>query len=277
MNRRTFSDSPRRSSGGPAGRHGPWGSGRRVRRRRTGASRERRLQGPRHHDGDRGFFVSWTRPPTRRPLHSDGGTRRMDTMIILGDGALGRRRSADALAAAARRPDPRRRPRPAAVRDARSGAAGRGGPRRRGIARRRGRRPTWPPRSRPAAGGSSSPRRAGPRTARPWSELMRDHGATAVAASNFSLGVALFGRLVETAVALFGPLDDFDPYLLEWHRRGKRDRPSGTATTSPRGSSPATRAWTTGMTSRSCRSAPGHRRACTWSASTPPARPSSSG
>ena len=59
---------------------------------------------------------------------------------------------------------------------------------------------------------------------------MRDHGATAVAASNFSLGVALFGRLVETAVALFGPLDDFDPYLLEWHRRGKRDRPSGTAT-----------------------------------------------
>ena len=25
--------------------------------RRTGASRERRLQGPRHHDGDRGFFV----------------------------------------------------------------------------------------------------------------------------------------------------------------------------------------------------------------------------
>jgi 4-hydroxy-tetrahydrodipicolinate reductase len=59
---------------------------------------------------------------------------------------------------------------------------------------------------------------------------LRDHGAAAVAASNFSLGVALFGRLVETAVALFGPLDDFDPYLLEWHRRAKRDRPSGTAT-----------------------------------------------
>lgn len=58
---------------------------------------------------------------------------------------------------------------------------------------------------------------------------LRDHGAAAVVASNFSLGVALFGRLVETAVALFGPLDDFDPYLLEWHRRAKRDRPSGTA------------------------------------------------
>ena len=60
--------------------------------------------------------------------------------------------------------------------------------------------------------------------------LLREHGAAAVAASNFSLGVVLFGRLVEAAVGLFGPLEGFDPYLLEWHRRSKRDRPSGTAT-----------------------------------------------
>jgi 4-hydroxy-tetrahydrodipicolinate reductase len=59
--------------------------------------------------------------------------------------------------------------------------------------------------------------------------LLREHGAGAVAASNFSLGVVLFGRLVEAAVGLFGPLDAFDPYLVEWHRRSKRDRPSGTA------------------------------------------------
>lgn len=59
--------------------------------------------------------------------------------------------------------------------------------------------------------------------------LLGEFGATAVFASNFSLGVVLFGRLVETAVELFGPLADFDPYLLEWHRRSKRDRPSGTA------------------------------------------------
>lgn len=59
--------------------------------------------------------------------------------------------------------------------------------------------------------------------------ILREYGATAVAASNFSLGVVLFGRLVETAVTLFGPLEAFDPYLLEWHRRAKRDRPSGTA------------------------------------------------
>jgi 4-hydroxy-tetrahydrodipicolinate reductase len=59
--------------------------------------------------------------------------------------------------------------------------------------------------------------------------LLREYGAAAVSASNFSLGVALFGRLVESAVELFGPLEAFDPYLLEWHRRAKRDRPSGTA------------------------------------------------
>ena len=59
--------------------------------------------------------------------------------------------------------------------------------------------------------------------------LLAEFGASAVAASNFSLGVVLFGRLVETAVSLFGALEAFDPYLLEWHRRSKTDRPSGTA------------------------------------------------
>jgi 4-hydroxy-tetrahydrodipicolinate reductase len=56
-----------------------------------------------------------------------------------------------------------------------------------------------------------------------------DHDAVAVAAPNFSLGVALFGRLVDRAVELFGGVDAFDPYLVEWHRRAKADRPSGTA------------------------------------------------
>ncbi|HEV8404253.1 MAG TPA: dihydrodipicolinate reductase C-terminal domain-containing protein [Candidatus Limnocylindrales bacterium] len=59
--------------------------------------------------------------------------------------------------------------------------------------------------------------------------MLREHGAAAVTAANFSIGVALFGRLVEAAVGLFGQLEAFDPYLLEWHRRSKRDRPSGTA------------------------------------------------
>lgn len=69
-----------------------------------------------------------------------------------------------------------------------------------------------------------------------WSEdrglvdgLLVGHGAAAVAAANFSLGVALFGRLIDSAVALFGRVEAFDPYLVEWHRRAKLDRPSGTA------------------------------------------------
>ncbi len=58
---------------------------------------------------------------------------------------------------------------------------------------------------------------------------VRAAGATAVVAPNFSHGVALFGRLVEVAAAWYGGVDGFEPYLLEWHRAGKRDRPSGTA------------------------------------------------
>ena len=58
---------------------------------------------------------------------------------------------------------------------------------------------------------------------------LHDRGAAGVASANFSLGVALFTQLIESATRLFGPLDTFDPYLMEWHRRGKADRPSGTA------------------------------------------------
>lgn len=59
--------------------------------------------------------------------------------------------------------------------------------------------------------------------------LLRGHSVAAVAAPNFSLGVALFLRLVDEAALLFGSLDSFEPYVVEWHRRAKRDRPSGTA------------------------------------------------
>jgi len=60
-------------------------------------------------------------------------------------------------------------------------------------------------------------------------QMLVDAGAAAVASPNFSLGVMLFARLVEEAARLFGPFADFDPYLVEWHRRNKADRPSGTA------------------------------------------------
>ena len=58
---------------------------------------------------------------------------------------------------------------------------------------------------------------------------LHDAGAAAVCAANFSLGAALFGRLVSAGAALFGAVDAFEPFLVEWHRRGKADRPSGTA------------------------------------------------
>lgn len=60
-------------------------------------------------------------------------------------------------------------------------------------------------------------------------QLLVGRGAAAVAAPNLSLGMALFGRLVDAAVALYGSVPTFDPYVVEWHRRGKADRPSGTA------------------------------------------------
>jgi 4-hydroxy-tetrahydrodipicolinate reductase len=58
---------------------------------------------------------------------------------------------------------------------------------------------------------------------------LREAGAAAVVAPNLSLGAALFLRLIEHASELYGSVDGFEPYVLEWHRRSKRDRPSGTA------------------------------------------------
>jgi len=60
-------------------------------------------------------------------------------------------------------------------------------------------------------------------------EMLRHAGAVAVVAPNLSVGAALFLRLVDLAGELFGAVDGFEPYVLEWHRRSKLDRPSGTA------------------------------------------------
>jgi 4-hydroxy-tetrahydrodipicolinate reductase len=53
--------------------------------------------------------------------------------------------------------------------------------------------------------------------------------ADAVVAPTFSIGAVLFAELAVEAARLFGPLADYDPYVFEWHRRTKADRPSGTA------------------------------------------------
>ena len=46
---------------------------------------------------------------------------------------------------------------------------------------------------------------------------------------NLSLGAALFLRLAETAAGWYARAGSFEPSIVEWHRRGKADRPSGTA------------------------------------------------
>jgi 4-hydroxy-tetrahydrodipicolinate reductase len=59
--------------------------------------------------------------------------------------------------------------------------------------------------------------------------LLLEHGAAAVVAPNLALGAAIFLRVVEAAAAMYGRAGGFEPSVVEWHRRGKADRPSGTA------------------------------------------------
>jgi 4-hydroxy-tetrahydrodipicolinate reductase len=58
---------------------------------------------------------------------------------------------------------------------------------------------------------------------------LRRAGAVAVAAPNLALGAALFLRLVDEAARLAVAIGGFEPSVMEWHRRSKADRPSGTA------------------------------------------------
>ena len=60
-------------------------------------------------------------------------------------------------------------------------------------------------------------------------ERLLDADAAAVVAPNLSLGAALFLRLVETAAGWYAAAGAFEPSIVEWHRSGKADRPSGTA------------------------------------------------
>jgi 4-hydroxy-tetrahydrodipicolinate reductase len=56
-----------------------------------------------------------------------------------------------------------------------------------------------------------------------------EHDAAAVVATNLSLGAALFLRLAGIAAGWYASAGAFEPSVVEWHRRGKADRPSGTA------------------------------------------------
>jgi 4-hydroxy-tetrahydrodipicolinate reductase len=60
-------------------------------------------------------------------------------------------------------------------------------------------------------------------------QIVEESGIGLVYASNFSLGVNLFYRLIETAGHLFHSFDQYGPYILEAHHQFKKDAPSGTA------------------------------------------------
>jgi 4-hydroxy-tetrahydrodipicolinate reductase len=50
-----------------------------------------------------------------------------------------------------------------------------------------------------------------------------------LAAPNFSVGVAIFDRVVAEAARLFGVMPGFDAHMIETHHNEKKDAPSGTA------------------------------------------------
>ena len=54
-------------------------------------------------------------------------------------------------------------------------------------------------------------------------------GMRVVIGPTFSVGVVLFTAVAEEAARRFGRFAAYDPYVFEWHRRTKPDRPSGTA------------------------------------------------
>jgi 4-hydroxy-tetrahydrodipicolinate reductase len=56
-----------------------------------------------------------------------------------------------------------------------------------------------------------------------------------VAASNFSLGVALFQSLAEQAAKMFAPYPEYGAWIHEIHHSAKKDAPSGTAVTLQQG------------------------------------------
>jgi len=54
-------------------------------------------------------------------------------------------------------------------------------------------------------------------------------GGALLTAPNFSVGVAVFDRVVAEAAHLFAQLQGFDAHLIETHHAAKKDAPSGTA------------------------------------------------
>jgi 4-hydroxy-tetrahydrodipicolinate reductase len=60
-------------------------------------------------------------------------------------------------------------------------------------------------------------------------ELFAARGGALVYGANFSVGVAVFYRVVARAAELFAAVEGYEPFIEEAHHSRKRDAPSGTA------------------------------------------------
>lgn len=61
------------------------------------------------------------------------------------------------------------------------------------------------------------------------SRWVDERGGALLAAPNFSVGVAIFEQVLQTAARLFAHVPGFDAHLIETHHTAKKDAPSGTA------------------------------------------------
>ncbi|MDB4880764.1 MAG: Dihydrodipicolinate reductase [Gemmatimonadetes bacterium] len=59
--------------------------------------------------------------------------------------------------------------------------------------------------------------------------VVKEGGGAMLTAPNFSVGVAIFDRVVAEAARLFATVRGFDGHLIETHHAAKKDAPSGTA------------------------------------------------
>lgn len=59
--------------------------------------------------------------------------------------------------------------------------------------------------------------------------LVAEHEASVLYAPNFSIGVAVLSRALDTVTALMNELGGYDAFVREMHHRKKVDSPSGTA------------------------------------------------
>jgi 4-hydroxy-tetrahydrodipicolinate reductase len=60
-------------------------------------------------------------------------------------------------------------------------------------------------------------------------DIFSSQGGALVYGANFSVGVAVFYRLVARAAELFAAIEGYEPFVEEAHHSRKRDAPSGTA------------------------------------------------